>query len=366
MLAAHTFNKWPPITPGLLLFVVFFCLALAFLARVSAFTQIVGIGPIVVNVSHKGMIFACVFSFVLWYRNRINVVWLGLFLMVLLSTGFLAILASGGRRLVLSVFLAPVLVFYFYQARKWRPAKTVGALTVAMAGIFCLSLMYSTIRHFDRRGEFAKERGARTAERALQAVKGIGETAWLEHFKNDMLWSLSQHVVHYGMLTDHYVRNGDLEAQPMNTFKFIAVYPIPRRMWPNKPESLGRIITHRVLGRTTTWGTGVAGHSAFEGGLVIAAMFGYMAAFGIRFFDDPLMRQPSNPFLIAMLAAAAMHIVAWPRGDLAVMTFEVAECLFFTIALAWIGRFLFGTDKSWIMNRLAIPRGRAVYQAPAR
>jgi hypothetical protein len=48
------------------------------------------------------------------------------------------------------------------------------------------------------------------------------------------------------------------------------------------------------------------------------------------------------------------------------MTFEVAECLFFTIALAWIGRFLVGTDKSWIMNRLAIPRGRAVYQAPAR
>jgi hypothetical protein len=168
------------------------------------------------------------------------------------------------------------------------------------------------------------------------------------------------------MLTDHYVRQGDLEAKPLNTFKFIAVYPIPRRVWPNKPESLGRVITHQVLGRTTTWGTGVAGHSAYEGGLIVAAMFGYMAAFGIRFFDDPLMRQPTNPFLIAMLAAAAMHLVAWPRGDLAVMTFEVAECFFFTIVLAWIGRFLFGTDKSWLMNRLAIPRGRAVYQASAR
>jgi hypothetical protein len=78
------------------------------------------------------------------------------------------------------------------------------------------------------------------------------------------------------------------------------------------------------------------------------------------------MRQPTNPFLIAMLSAAAMHIVAWPRGDLAVMTFEVAECFFFTIALSWTGRFLFGTDKSWILNRMPIPRGRAVYQAPMR
>jgi hypothetical protein len=364
-LAARTFNKWPPITSGLLLFVVFFCVGLALMARVPIFTRIVGIGPLIVNVSHKAMIFACVFSFVLWYRNRLNLLWLGLFIFVLLSTAFLAILASGGRRLVLSVFLAPVLVFYFYQARHWRPTKALGVFTVAMLGVFCLSLIYSTIRHFDRRGEYAQQRD-RSAGRAWEAVKGIGGTGWLEHFTGDMLWSLSQHVVHYGMLTDYYVGHGDLEAQPFNTFKFIAVYPIPRRIWPGKPESLGRVITNQMLGRKTTWGTGVQGHSAYEGGLLLAVMFGYMAAFGVRFFDDPLMRQPTNPFLIAMLSAAAMHIVAWPRGDLAVMTFEVAECFFFTLALSWVCRFLFGTDKSWILSRMAIGNGRVVYQAPAR
>jgi hypothetical protein len=278
---------------------------------------------------------------------------------------FLAILASGGRRLVLSVFLAPIFVFYYYRAREWKPVKSLSIVAAAMVGVFCLSLIYSTIRHFDRRGELSQQRD-RSAARALEAVRNIGGWGWLQHFRDDALWSLSQHTVHYGMLTDHFVRNGDLEAQPLNTFKFIAVYPIPRALWKNKPESLGRVITHKVLSRSTTWGTGVAGHSAYEGGLFLAAMFGYMAAFGIRFFDDPLLRQPSNPFLIAMLAAAAMHIIAWPRGDLAVMTFEVAECFFFTIALSWFGRFLFGTDKSWILYRMAIPQGRAVYPAPAR
>lgn len=364
-LAARSFNKWPPITTGLLLFVVFFCLILAFVARIPAFTQITGIGPIVINVSHKAMVFACVFSFVLWYQNRTNALWLGLFLFVLVCTCFLAILASGGRRLILSVFLAPILVFYYYRAREWRPTKALTAIGLAMVGIFCLSLIYSTIRHFDRRGELSQQR-ERSASRALEAVKNVGGWGWIEHFSENMLWSLSQHVVHYGMLTDRYVDTGVLEAKPLNTFKFIATYPIPRRIWRNKPESLGRVITHQVLSRNTSWGTGVSGHSAYEGGIWVAALFGYMAAFGIRFFDDPLHRQPTNPFLIAMLSTAAMHIVAWPRGDLAVMTFEVAESIFFTIALCWLTRFLFGTDKSWLVNRLSVPSAQMVYQVRTR
>jgi hypothetical protein len=272
-------------------------------------------------------------------------------------------LVSGGRRLVLCVFLAPVLVFYYYQARHWRPIKCTGAIALGILFVFCTSLAYSTIRHFDRRGERTAETKDRSAALALEAVKNLPHADWFGHFANDMLWSLSQHVVHYGMLTDHYVRRGDMEPQPLNTFKFMAVYVIPRKIWPDKPYSLGRVITHQMLGRETTWGTGVAGHSAYEGGLIVAAMFGYFAAFGVRFFDDPLKRQPTNVFLIGMLAAAGMHLIAWPRGDLAVMTFEVAECFFFTIGLSWICRFIFGTDKSWLLNRMTIPSVRAVYQA---
>jgi hypothetical protein len=44
----------------------------------------------------------------------------------------------------------------------------------------------------------------------------------------------------------------------------------------------------------------------------------------------------------------------------------VGEALFFTFALGLLCRFIFGTDKSWVMNRMALARGGAVYQAPAR
>jgi hypothetical protein len=220
------------------------------------------------------------------------------------------------------------------------------AIGTAMALVFVISLVYSTFRHVDRRMEKGVHH-ERSLKLMLQALASVDSTVWLKNFSDDVLWGLSQHVAHYGMLTEHYVYTDQLEAKPFNTFKFCLVYPIPRRMWPDKPESLGRTITHQMLGRKTTWGTGVAGHSAYEGGVIISAMLAYFVVMGVRMFDEPLKRQPQNPFLIAMLASAAMHIIGWPRGDLAVMTFEVGECLLFTFALSFGCRMLFGTDRTW-------------------
>jgi hypothetical protein len=362
-LAAHSFNKWPPVTTGVILAITVLCAALAISARLPF--RIVFITGVLVNVSHKAMIFACLFSFLLWYRNRSNLLWAGVFVGVFLAMCFLAVLAGGGRRMLLSVLLGPVLIVYFYQARFWRPSKSLLVLGAAVAGIFVISLMYSTIRHFDRRGELRGQARDRSAGRALDAIKNISTTAWYEKFASDVLWNLSQHVVHYGLLTDRFVHDGRLEPKPMNTFRFILVYPVPRAIYANKPESLGQTITH-TMGRRTSWGTGVAGHAAYEGGLIVAALFGYFAAFGVRFFDDPLKRQPTNPFLIGMLAAAGVQIVAWPRGDIAVMTFETAECLLFVLVLGFAFRFVFGTDGRRLASgqRAAVDRG--IQHVPAR
>jgi hypothetical protein len=167
-------------------------------------------------------------------------------------------------------------------------------------------------------------------------------------------------------LTDRFVSTGKLEEKPFNTFKFFLVYPVPRQFYPDKPVSLGRTITHQVLRRGTSWGTGVAGHAAYEGGPIIAAMFGYFAAFGVRFFVDPLKRQPTNPFLIAMLASASTQLLAWPRGDLSVMTFETVECLLFALALSIGCRFLFGTERAPLPMQLPAARYPLMQRVPAR
>jgi hypothetical protein len=360
--AGRAFNKWPALTTSLMLFVIVFCLILVAISLIPSVMRIPFIAQTVMNVSHKATIFACTFSFVLWYRNRGNLFWLALFVAIMVAAGILTMTVSQGRRLVLTVLMAPVLVIYYYQVRYWRPRKTLIACGVALAGLFMAELMYSSIRHFDRRGE----RLERTASNVISQVKKIGDKDWYGRFADDKLWHFSQQVVHYGMITDRFISLDRLHPKPFNTFKFLMVYPVPRMLWPNKPVSLGRTITHEVQGRKTSWGTGVAGHAAYEGGLIVAVMFGYFAAFGVRLFVDPLARQPENPFLIAMLACASMQLLAWPRGDLSVMTFETVESLLFVFGLGIVCRIVFGTAPVQQNARPTALRVPLVHQAPAR
>jgi hypothetical protein len=59
--------------------------------------------------------------------------------------------------------------------------------------------------------------------------------------------------------------------------------------------------------------------------------------------DDPLARQPDNPFLLGVLSVTAPHFAAMIRGDFAIMTVEVFEAFAFVWALGLITRFLYGT-----------------------
>jgi hypothetical protein len=100
--------------------------------------------------------------------------------------------------------------------------------------------------------------------------------------------------------------------------------------------------------------------------LWVAALYAYLAVFGVRMIDDPMRRQPMNPFLLSILATASTHILAWPRGDLANMTIEVAQCFLFAIILGIVGRFFFGTERAAASSRGALLRAPLVLRAPVR
>jgi hypothetical protein len=360
-LSRRSLNKWPPFTTGTALYVIALCVVIVIAYAVGQLVRITFVGQILINVSHKAMVFACCFSFLLWYRQRLNFAWLALFIAVFLGMCMMAMLAAHGRRLLLSVFAVPIVAVYYYHARNWRPTRTLALICVAGLAVFVFNLMYSAIRHYDwAKGE------QRTAAGIVKQIGAIGRTDWYSRFARDSLFHFSQQVVHYALLTDHYVNSGQLEPRPFNTLLFFPSYPIPRRIWPDKPDVLGAIITRDVVRATTNWGTSVAGHAAFEGGMIIAVLFGYMAAFGARMFDNPLRRQPKNPFLIAMLATASAHILAWPRGDVTIMTLEIGECFFFAIAMGIGGRIFFGTEQPSQLPAPDNARMRLVYRAAAR
>jgi len=341
--ASRSFSKWPPQTPALYLSVIAFCLciqAISFLTMGQTF-----FGPLFMKLTHKALAFASVFAFMLWYRNRLNLVWFFFFCGVFAFTCVSSIQMGIGRRLLLSMFVGPVLCIYWIDARKWRPSRSLIAIGVAGMAVFVVGLMYSSIRHFSNIA--GQARSERSTEAIVKQIRGIGNRPWLEMFTRDKLFYISQQNIHYSLLVKRHVDNGRLETKPLNTIYFWLVYPIPRKIWTEKPVQL--CITAAIViaqTKSTNWGTGVSGHAAYEGGPLALALYTIIVVIGLRFFDAPLKSQPDNPFLIAMLAAGSPHIIGWARGDLANMTLEAAEVFLFAVIVNVVFRTLFGTEKS--------------------
>jgi len=357
----HTFNKWPPETVAMYLTVWSACVAVLVLTSLT--TQVFFVGKVLMQMSHKAVVFASVFSFMLWFRNRLNFAWLALFIATFLGAALFSTLIGGTRRLLLSVLAGPVICVYMTYVRQWRPTRGMIAVGITTFAVFTLGLMYNAIRHFNVRGEFKE----RTAVNVIEEVRHIGERDWLGKFSSDKLRYMSQSNVHYALFTQRSVDSGRLETRYFNTLAFLISWPVPRQIWPEKPRPLGGYIIESVIGwGVTSMGVSIAGHAAYEGGLIVAVLYAFLVAIGLRFIDDPLQRQPANPFLIAVLVSAAPHILAWPRGDLAVMTVETIECIIFVIVLAIVTRALFGTQRQFQSARATIPRANVVYRPVVR
>jgi hypothetical protein len=360
-IAARCFNKWPPFNVSSFIFVLVVCFLIIGANAVT--NQITFLGPLVLNFSHKGIIFSSVFAFAMWYENRRSLLWLTVFVVVFVFDCLLGSLAGGGRRVILSVVVGPILYAYMAHLRHWKPAKALVGVALATFVVFALTLMYSSIRHFDR----TSEHEARSAANLIAALRQVGSFRWIERFRENKISFLSQQSIHYSLLADHFISTGQLQPRPLNTLVFMAVYPIPRRIWPDKPKALGEVIVHDTVGyATTSWGCGVTGQAVYEGGYITIAIYAYLIMMMTRLVDDPLQRQPTNPFLISMLTAAAPQILAWPRGDLGIMSNEIVECFLFAFALGIVGRFLFGTERSSPTQSLPEARYPLVHQTPLR
>jgi hypothetical protein len=75
--------------------------------------------------------------------------------------------------------------------------------------------------------------------------------------------------------------------------------------------------------------------------------YAILCAMGLRFFDELLIRQADNPYLLGILAASSGHIVAWPRGDIANMTMNILASFLAGVVLGWVGRLFCGAGLTY-------------------
>jgi hypothetical protein len=339
-IAQKCFRKWPEVTAPLVFFILGCCSAVVIGSLVLR--HVTFVGPVLFNLSQVAAPAACVFSFVLWYRNRINIGWLTLFIMVFLGAAMYAMVVSGGRRLLLSIFLGPILYMYWVHVRHWGRAKVILTLAVAAAVVIGVGAVYSKFRYYNL--ETREARSARGIVGKLHELHTKGD--WFSVITKSGIDYFSQSTAHYSLLTERYIGQGSMAPVPLNTLRFIIAYPVPHNIWSRKPEVVGltmpRDISHL---KGNNWGVGIAGHAIYEGGIMAAMLYAVLLAFGIRVLDEPLRLQPQNPFLIYMQAAALPHIIGIPRGDMGTMVINAAQCVLFAVLLGLACRVLFGTKR---------------------
>src|SRR3990172_3417714 len=99
-ICAQFLNNWPPLTLPVLGFSLIFFGIIAVASPLAR--QVVFLGSLLLNISHKALVFAVVFSFCHWYQNKRQLPLLLLFLGVLVLAALDSMVMFRGRRLLLS------------------------------------------------------------------------------------------------------------------------------------------------------------------------------------------------------------------------------------------------------------------------
>ncbi|TWT73747.1 hypothetical protein Pla123a_36400 [Posidoniimonas polymericola] len=330
-------QKWPPINNVVLVSLTVVCILTSLFGLVVQNVPVLGV--LLYNISHKAIVFGSVFSFLAWYRKKHLLPLLALFIGMYLFAGLYAMLVFNGRRLLLSVLFAPLAAMYWAKWRERGPMVTTGFCAVALATLLVGASVYSSFRHFSN-----KKGVERNVAVLVEKVKSVSVLDSLNSTAQDGLHYFGQYAGFYSMLTMELVDNDRISVEPLNSLEFVVGYPIPRLWWPSKPQPPGHLLLRTLrLPYKTTWGLGVVGESYYEGGGVVMVIYALLATIGIRFIDEPLKADPTNPFLIATLTAAFPHLMNWTRGSIAVMTVEVGECVFFALLLGFVSRAFWGT-----------------------
>src|SRR4051794_21336929 len=208
--AQRRFAKWPELTTPVTFFILACCSVVMFLSLI--FRHVVFLGPLFFNLGLVCAPAISVFSFALWYKKRINLAWLLLFLALFSGVSIYAMVVSGGRRLLMSVFLGPVLVAYGVNVKYWGKGKIL--LKLALSGILVTGVgaVYSKFRYYSA---VAKERSAKGIVSQMKDLRKQGD--FFSALGKGPLRYFAQDTAHYSLLLERYMAQGALTPAPLNT-----------------------------------------------------------------------------------------------------------------------------------------------------
>ena len=246
-----------------------------------------------------------------------------LILAVVFAAGLVNVLTfGGGRRELLALMAAIPVTAYWKYFRHRPPGRTlVGIVAVASIGILVVT-SYTSVRHADR--DMAGGT-ARAVERIKQLPSAMADQLTsLRFFGGQGAVFDGQNAVWAGMLTIALTEtDGTLQRDYFATPKFVLLNPIPRSLWPSKPEGLGKILPVAMGEHVVNWGPSIIGHAFYDGGWPMIIIYGLGLGLIMRHLDRAMLMDPDNPWLIALQCSIIGHVIGFSRGDCGVLGINI-------------------------------------------
>lgn len=336
--AGRTLRHWPGIHGPKMGFIIGLCVVMVLLSMF--YPNIQFIGQIVIIVGPPAGIIAVAICFVRWWENKTNAAMLVLCLALLGLSALAAVHGTTGRRTFLSVALVLPLCLYWIHLRYKQPVFTAVPIIVGAFVVVVLLAAYSTIRH-RYNAEIVNVTGRTSFQTAVESLKMLPSAIVRLQGVKEVLGGDSMEASLVAI--NRYTK---IEPpQPFFVVKYVLLNPVPRAFWPDKPKALGE-----TLPRDTgvwkrgyvNWGPGIPGHGFHEGGYLMLVFYGVLYALAMRYFDDLLIRQPDNPYILGMLAAASGQIIAFTRGDIGLFTVLILGSVLSALIIRFVGRWVVG------------------------
>jgi hypothetical protein len=341
-MAGRNMLRWPEMSTPQLVFLaivgtVILCLAMIpipipFFRQLSFFVFL-HVGP-----------FAAIFAIAAIHRNPSNpLVWVIIVVVFSISLLLSVSFGGGGRRIAMGTLMT-VPIYFYWSWLRYKPILVQATILFASIAVaFMMLEAYDQVRH-------RRSIGTRGVEKGIESLKLATE----RFGPTDDIFQTAQPGVECALLAIRMYSGPDrhFDGQLFHAVRVVLVNPIPRELWENKPESLGHFMP--IQGReklglqgydNVNWGLTLVGQGYHDGGLPVIIVYALFAAFGLRYFDEMLIRQSDNPFQLGLLAAASGHVTGWPRGGIDVMTLELIACVMSMWLLLILGRLFFGVGR---------------------
>lgn len=295
------------------------------------------------------VIFAALFAFASWWKDRRNIRAFWLFITIFPICIVLAVLVGTGRRAMLGVVLSVGVYAYWQNYQHLNRLRIIylGGIFLSIAFLFMTG--YNQVRHFSRNSEGGKDR---TASNAISALAEMPvKISRIDITSDQIVSDIGQNATNcslYSIALSRTLKYNDKTSalnypSYFHTIVFIAANPVPRRFWSTKPLALGYLLPVRYYGASfVNWGPGLAGHFYHEGGMFMALIYGILLGFILKKIDSALLTTPNSLFSIAFVSSILPQLVCFVRGDIAIIFLNLIFSLVTFVVLKYSCLIIYG------------------------